>query len=221
LNKGVYTDRIRETDVGIIMRTAKLTERKKKAMTTHLKIYRTALRLFEKEGFDKVTVDQVCKKAGVSKGTFYVYFRSKEQVVLDLFSTTDKMYDDFVANELASISDPMEKLILLVRKALSYTVEKGPDLMEVSYRARASLHRSGNPRLTESRAIYRIVIKLVEEAHRRGYILKDLSANEVAPLLIRTFEGLIHDWCMENGSYDLIGETEKAITILRNGLRPR
>ncbi len=202
------------------MRKTKLTERKKKALGTHQRIYKTALRLFEKEGFDKVTVDEVCKKAGVSKGTFYVYFKSKEQVVLDLFSQTDKMYDDFVVNELASISDPMDKLTMLASKALSFTVDKGPDLMEVSYRARASLRRSGNPRLTESRAIYKIVVKLVKEAQQQEYIRRDLNSDEVARLIIRTLEGLIHDWCMENGSYDLIGETEKTIKILNNGLRP-
>lgn len=202
------------------MRKLKLTERKKRGMATHQRIYKTALRLFEKEGFDKVTVDEVCKRAGVSKGTFYVYFRSKEQVVLDLFSQTDKMYDDFVANELVSVVDPMEKLMMLANKALCFTVEKGPDLTEVSYRARALLQRSGKPSVAESRSIYKIIVKLIQRSQHREYIRKDLSANEIGRLIVRTLEGLIHDWCMENGSYDLIAEAEKTIKILRNGLRP-
>jgi len=114
----------------------------------------------------------------------------------------------------------MEKLTMLASRALGHTVERGPDLMEVSYRARAALHRSGNPSLAENRSLYKIVVKLVGDAQHGKYIRKDLDATEVARLIIRTLEGLIHDWCMENGSYDLIAETEKTIKILRNGLRP-
>lgn len=221
MNKDIYIDRIKDITEGAIMRKTKLTERKKKALATHQRIYKTALRLFEKEGFDKVTVDEVCKKAGVSKGTFYVYFRSKEQVVLDMLSQTDKMYDTFVTNELSSIRDPMDKLMRLASKALVYTTETGPDLMEVSYRARAALNRSGNPRLMESRSTYKIVVKLVDGAQQQGYIRRDWNANEVASLIIRTLEGLMHDWSMENGRYNLTNETEKAIQVLLDGLRPR
>ncbi len=117
------------------MGKSKLTDRKKRAMVTAQKINRTALRLFFKNGFDRVTVDEICETAGVSKGAFYVYYKSKEQVIVDVFSKTDETYDAYVANELASISNPVEKLWLQGKKALSYSGEMGVEVMQVTYRA--------------------------------------------------------------------------------------
>ena len=201
------------------MRKAKLTARQKQAIATRKRIYNAALRLFEKHGFDQVTVNEICRKARVSKGTFYVYFESKEQVILDLFLKNDRMVDAFAAGELASIDDPVEKLMQLWRKALSYQQESGPDILEVSYRARASLNRSGKDRPTESRSSYKIVLPLIEESQKRGIIRKDLSAKDITRLVLRALDGLIHDWCIVNGTFDLISEAEKMVRVVLSGLR--
>jgi AcrR family transcriptional regulator len=201
------------------MRKKKLTVRKKQALVTHQKIYETALRLFRKEGFSGVTINEICEKAGVCKGTFYVYFESKEQVVLDFFSRNDKMYDDIVALELASISDPVEKLMLFGRKALTYTLDEGVEIVQVSFYPRESINRRG--RLNPARgSTYRIITGLVGDAQRQGQMRADLNANEIADIIIRGVDGAIHDWCLLNGELDLIGECEKMFAVLLEGLRP-
>ena len=53
-------------------------ERKK--LQTRERIYRAALKLFAEGGLAATTVDQIVEVADVAKGTFFNYFRSKEQV---------------------------------------------------------------------------------------------------------------------------------------------
>jgi AcrR family transcriptional regulator len=202
------------------MRKAKLTARQKQALVTHQKIYKTALGLFRKKGFDTVTVDEICKKTGVSKGTFYVYYESKEQVIYDLFLTHDKMYYDFVASELASIDDPIQKLLLLGNKALNYTLEWGIDIMQITYRARASFNKRDPSFLSENRAMNKIIPVLVGDAQRQGQMRTDLSADDIAEIMLWTIDGLIHKWCMVNGTLDLIGESKKVFVVLLKGLQP-
>ncbi|MHA1543753.1 MAG: TetR/AcrR family transcriptional regulator, partial [Alphaproteobacteria bacterium] len=43
-------------------------------------LYRSALDLFESQGFDETNVQQICDKAQVAKGTFFNYFPSKDHV---------------------------------------------------------------------------------------------------------------------------------------------
>jgi len=49
--------------------------------STKQKLQNTALDLFSREGYDKTSIDAIVKKAGVSKGAFYHYFTTKEEVL--------------------------------------------------------------------------------------------------------------------------------------------
>ena len=45
------------------------------------RIYRTAIRLFGEYGYDGLSVDQLCREAGISKGSFFQYFPSKSHLL--------------------------------------------------------------------------------------------------------------------------------------------
>ena len=54
------------------------------------RLRRAAFQCFAEGGFHETTVDDICKKAGVSKGAFYWYFESKEQVFVQILEVWAK-----------------------------------------------------------------------------------------------------------------------------------
>ncbi len=54
------------------------------AIETKRKLISTALELLREKGFEAINVEDITKKAGVAKGTFYTYFKRKEDIVLDI-----------------------------------------------------------------------------------------------------------------------------------------
>jgi AcrR family transcriptional regulator len=56
---------------------------------THQRIYDTALRLFQEQGFEQVSVGQIAAGAGVSVPTFYAHYPSKEHLVMQLPTAED------------------------------------------------------------------------------------------------------------------------------------
>jgi AcrR family transcriptional regulator len=56
---------------------------------THQRIYDTALRLFQEQGFEQVSVGQIATGAGVSVPTFYAHYPSKEHLVMQLPTAED------------------------------------------------------------------------------------------------------------------------------------
>ena len=57
-----------------------------KREVVHSSLARIALDLFADFGFDRVTVEEIASAAGISSRTFFRYFTSKEEIVLELLS---------------------------------------------------------------------------------------------------------------------------------------
>ena len=66
--------------------------RKTKSIDNRNRIVEAALRLIDEKGFDNVTVSQITEAAGVSKGAFYIHFKSKEELIEQQIS---ELYDEF------------------------------------------------------------------------------------------------------------------------------
>src|SRR5437879_5990946 len=56
-------------------------QRQMQADETRKKVFRAAVDLFAQRGYAGTTVAEICKRAGVAKGTFFVHFATKDAVV--------------------------------------------------------------------------------------------------------------------------------------------
>ena len=64
-----------------------MNKRQKSAVETKRKLISAGLELIKEKGFDAINVEDITKKAGVAKGTFYVYFKRKEDIVMEISRT--------------------------------------------------------------------------------------------------------------------------------------
>ena len=55
-------------------------------------IQETALDLFDREGFENVSVEEIAQKAGCSVGNIYLYFKSKDELAIQVTSHVDAAY---------------------------------------------------------------------------------------------------------------------------------
>jgi len=80
-----------------------------------LEIVETSERLFLEVGYTKCSVDMIIKEIGVAKGTFYYYFKSKEEI---LGAIVDRNLDQIVAQAGELANEPtltaMEKMAMLL-----------------------------------------------------------------------------------------------------------
>ena len=83
-------------------------------LTKKEQIEQKAMELFWKHGFKKITIDEICKKANVSRKTFYTFFDNKNALIIYLYSKTiDQAYVEYdkVIKSDITFSEKLEKLL--------------------------------------------------------------------------------------------------------------
>jgi AcrR family transcriptional regulator len=162
--------------------------------TRRQQILDAALRCFSRDGFHATTTADIVRESGVSQGTLYLYFATKEDIVVAL--ADDRHQGEAFINAIAqSEQDPLEGLSLLIELY-------GRGLTDVH---RADARRVGiqgwgealrNPRIRASTVegltlVREAITQLIEKGRRSGQIRADVDAGAVARTLIATFQGLM------------------------------
>jgi TetR/AcrR family fatty acid metabolism transcriptional regulator len=94
------------------------------------RILRAAVRVFAKNGFYATRVSDVAKAAGVADGTIYLYFKSKDELLLSLFEDRVEALLSFMKLELPKQKDAPAKLRRVIELQLGL-LEGERDLAEV------------------------------------------------------------------------------------------
>src|SRR5512132_2420603 len=93
-------------------------------------IVEAAIRVFARNGYYNSRVSDIAREAGIASGTIYLYFRTKDEILVTLFR--DKVAERVaqVRAEIAAEPDPPAKIRRLVHLHFE-VLEKNPDLAEV------------------------------------------------------------------------------------------
>ena len=79
-------------------------------------VVQAAERLFTEQGFSKTTISEIARTAGIGKGTFYLFFKSKEEVVWALHDAMHHRFHDELTEILGGIStNPLEAIPAFLR----------------------------------------------------------------------------------------------------------
>lgn len=204
----------------MMIKPERLNKRAQQAFESKNRIFDSAIDLFNEMGFENTTIDNICKKAGVSTGLFYNYFDSKDQIIVDVYNTMDL---DYVAvyNELPKNCDLFEKLFLMVNYIATSTQSLGKSFLRIVYRHFLMLEKENVSLLNESRPIYKFLNEFIEEGQQTGQITTELGPQEIQFIILNVIRGVFFQWALYDGSFDLVPETEKAVLALINGIRTK
>jgi len=197
-----------------------LTSRKKKALETRDKLLKTSLDLFNKFGFEHVTVEQITKACHVSKGTFYTHFPSKYDIILEKFKELDHFYST-VEKNIDRTLPASEKILIVYQEQMKYlTNVVGKDLLRTVYTAAMTNQvKQDHYLINPERKIFQIMNTYIEEGLQQGELSHDLSANEVQAIIQRCMRANVYDWLIHGEDFNLAVEMNQFTAIVLNGLK--
>ncbi|MFS0597600.1 TetR/AcrR family transcriptional regulator [Peribacillus frigoritolerans] len=187
---------------------------------TREKILQISLKLFSEKGYEKVTVDEIVKKSGTSKGSFYQHFSAKSDIFLVRFIEVDDYYRE-VFRSFPVDMDATEKLFIFIRKLMRFLeVEMGKDLMKVIYSS-ALDSKEHTYFLNSNRSLFKIIRSIIEEAKEQNDIGTDQSVNEISQLIIQSLMGIIYHWGLNNSEQSLESLSIPLTKTIINGLKTK
>jgi AcrR family transcriptional regulator len=144
---------------------------------TRARVVESARRLFNRHGFEQVTIDQVMASAGLTRGAFYHHFDSKDELYAAAVAsfTSCNPFAVKTAQSAEAIDDPNQMAQMLIDLYLSDEVLENIDMHCPLYALPSDVARAGlEPQqaytdlIRGMRHIYRVALKGMRDADRRA-----------------------------------------------------
>ena len=190
---------------------------KKSSNQTKSRIVSAAWKLFYQYGYENTTIDDITELSQTSKGSFYHYFSSKDDLLGSLSYLFDKKYEELSISMDPKLSPP-EKLLLMNRE-LFLMIENTVSVSLLSQLFASQLSSKGEKRLLNpDRTYYKLLRQIAIEGKEQGVFRDDLSVNDVTKAYAIFERAMLYDWCLSDGNYSLCQYSEKMLPLFLNGL---
>lgn len=193
--------------------------RKERAILTKNKVFETAIELIRTKGYDNVTISEICEKAGVAKGTFYVHYKSKEDIIKesyysDMSEFVLKNYKRLISEDNdMSIKDKIEKFLILEFEFTNYV---GFEMTCRAYITNLTECISKETKHFEKRDFTKELKDLISEGINQKAFDTNQTSEEIFLYLESFVRGFMASWCFSNSEFDIVKDGERYIKeILR------
>ncbi|NCB64010.1 MAG: TetR/AcrR family transcriptional regulator [Clostridia bacterium] len=178
--------------------------RREQAKETERAILSASLDLMREKGFDKVSVRDICKQAGITTGAFYHHFPSKEDLLAHGFAPLDDYMEEALRGHE---SDEPVKRLWLILAAYAKFMSDGGELTGRYYQHRIA--EPGSRSMDATRYTMRAMVSCFREAHSQGILAPGQSPEWVAEFCFRHFRGVVVDWILHAYAYPLLPKMQE------------
>lgn len=188
--------------------------RAEKARQTRKNIFDAAYQLLEEIPFEKITIKDIVQQAGVSIGTFYLYFTSKLDVYYQTYVLADAYFAETVAPML-TLPTARENLLLYFDQYAIYNSEY------TSLRLTKLLYNPNNTCFLRrvDPGMLSVLRGVIQRGLDSGELDDSMTAEQMELYLMDWIRGLVYNWCIRDGEFDLRKAMERHVTLLYRAIR--
>ena len=193
-----------------------LTPRKRQAIEMRAKIQSAALTLFNREGFENVSVEEIAQTVGCSVGNIYHYFKSKDELAIQVTQMVDEAYTTLEEEYLADReTSGREKLLDFVGRSLEISASD-----EMLYKA--FIHGLRYPeqavlQKNDKRVYYRLLRELVDLCQEEGRIHPSYDPDCLVEDLVVLHRGTLFEWRIYQEGFDIAKQGRRMADALLRG----
>jgi TetR/AcrR family fatty acid metabolism transcriptional regulator len=181
-------------------------------------ILEAAVKVFARQGFYQSTVAKIAKEAGVADGTIYLYFKNKDDILVQFFSYRTKQVFDRFQSEVKKADNSLDKLRNLVRRHLT-EFQRDRDMAVVYQVETHQNSRLAESQIREMSQMYQnLISEIVELGQQEGSIRKDLYVSLVKRFILGAVDEVINTWLHSDKEYDLVSMADPLVDLFIRGI---
>ena len=169
-------------------------------LTMKEKLLQAGVKLVVEKGFNKITVEDITKTAGVAKGSFYTYFKRKEDLIQEVNRNATNQIIDTV--KVMNNADLDYKLQYYVVRFVSNVQEN-----DIQICRQWLCNMINSPEIVDDKDREKFdrdtkdLRNILKEEISAGNLRKKTPVGVVANLLMCQIYGMLACWCMSNGTF--------------------
>jgi len=177
--------------------------------------------LFAAKGYERTNVSDIAARAGVSQGTVYWYFKSKDELLMAVFEDwlagLSQDYADIVAGP-GLVEDHLRRYAQAAARRMIACETILP--IETEFWTLIFRHDAIRQRFHDLFRLMRAdIVALLREGMKSGELRSDIDPEHLAAIAIAVYDGLILQWAAEPQAVDWEAIAETFVDVVLNGGR--
>jgi len=194
------------------------------------RILTAAERIFARHGFFAAKVSDVAKEAGVADGTIYLYFKSKDDLLISLFERRMQQVNELLREATATIASPREQLRAFIKTYLQLVHDEptAAEVLTIELRQSSKFMKEyENPQFAD---FLRLLGGIIAAAQDKGELASSIPAHVAARMIFGMLDELALAWVLAKQpfgggaagarpkKFDIVRAADWVITLVTQGL---
>src|SRR5262252_647583 len=181
-------------------------------------IIEAAVRVFARKGYYNSRVSDAAREAGIAAGTIYLYFKTKDDILVSLFREKMAHFVDVVRKAIADEADAASKVRRLVRLHFSLLEEDSDlaEVLQVELRQGQKFFRGASSQ--EIGAYFALIAAVLAEGVSAGRFRSGLPVKLATKMLFGAMDQMATSWVLGKRGYRLVDTAEAVAEIFLQGV---
>lgn len=192
-----------------------LSKQQLKSQETKKKIFLAAKNILKKNGYESLSIKNICEEAGVSNGSFYHHFKTKDDL-LSYYIEEQPSINPELLDTPSCLTDVKNAVIHVYLNYVKYCRELGVEFMANYYTPK---NQSLNPLKRTARSYPIVTVReYLQQSMEAGIIRSSLNLDEITTDIRMIVIGNVFEWCLKDGDTDFEGNMKRSLETYLNGI---
>ncbi len=187
---------------------SEISRQQKKSRETREKIFQAAKRILQKQGYEALSIKNICEEAGVSNGSFYHHFKTKDDLLSYYIEDQPKIDPDLL-DQPENVEGVKRGIIQVYMNYVKYCRELGVEFMAEYYDTK---NQALNADIRTERPYPIVTVQTyVEKAIHSGVAGLNVKIEEFTTDIRMIVIGNVFEWCIKHGEADFEGNMSRSL----------